>query len=96
MAGALVTAVEEESQVEPAPPAPRWSWLSELGTPLAVFAASRVAQLLVLAWLNGTGGPSIASKLRFEFKYARPRNKCAAAFEGLSLIVASSSSAAPG
>ena len=27
------------------------------------FAASRVAQLLVLAWLNGTGGPSIASKL---------------------------------
>jgi len=63
VAGALVTAVEEESQVEPAPPAPRWSWLSELGTPLAVFAASRVAQLLVLAWLNGTGGPSIASKL---------------------------------
>src|SRR5438046_10582165 len=58
-----MTAVEEESEVDPAPPAPRRFWLAELGTPLAVFAASRVVQLLILAWVNGTGGSSLASRL---------------------------------
>jgi mannosyltransferase PIG-V len=58
-----VTAVEEEAETGTAGADPRSSWVGELTAPLAVFAASRVVQLLLLAWLNGPGGPSISSRL---------------------------------
>jgi Mannosyltransferase (PIG-V) len=58
-----MTAVEEEAQTGTAGSDRQSSWVGELTPPLLVFAASRVVQLLVLAWLNGPGGPSISSRL---------------------------------
>jgi hypothetical protein len=58
-----MTAVEDEAEAEVTEPESRGTWLGELSTPLLVFAASRIVQLVILAWLNGPGGPSLMSKL---------------------------------
>jgi hypothetical protein len=58
-----MTAVEEETQVPAAPANGKGSWLTELSTPLLVFATTRIAQLLFLLWVNPDDGPSITSRL---------------------------------
>ncbi len=59
-----MTAVEDETEVETDEPAPgRAAWVAELSTPLLIFAGSRAVQLLILAWVNGTNGPSLMSRL---------------------------------
>jgi len=59
-----MTAVEDETEVEAAEPDEgRAAWLAEISTPLLIFAGSRAVQLVILAWLNGTNGPSIMSRL---------------------------------
>jgi Gpi18-like mannosyltransferase len=42
---------------------PRWNWQRDAGVPLLIYAATRLAQLLVLTWMDPVRGPSIQSKL---------------------------------
>lgn len=59
-----MTAVDEETDVEAAPSTRSWSWswLTELSTPLLVFSASRVVQLLLLGWVE-SGDATIRGRL---------------------------------
>ncbi|HEY1486371.1 MAG TPA: mannosyltransferase family protein [Micromonosporaceae bacterium] len=41
----------------------RWDWRRDAGGPLLIYAATRLAQLIVLTWMDPPGGPSIQSKL---------------------------------
>jgi hypothetical protein len=54
------TPADTAEAAPPARPGPRWRWAA---VPLGIYAASRVVQLLLIAWLLPPGGPSIRSRL---------------------------------